>query len=80
MLARTKSFLSPGPDSLPYGVLKAGSIFIVPVLCKLFQFFFDIFLRNSLPYDIVNSSSLSSFKLRVTEFLQGKNLSYRYFY
>ena len=33
-------------------------------------------LWNSLPYDIVNSSTLSSFKLIVTKFLQGKNLSY----
>ena len=40
-LAKMKNFSSPGPDGLPYYVLKAGSSVLVPVLCKLFQFCFD---------------------------------------
>ena len=40
-LAKMKNFSSPGPDGLPYCVLKAGSSVLVPVLCKLFQFCFD---------------------------------------
>ncbi|NQY00907.1 MAG: hypothetical protein HRT70_07220 [Flavobacteriaceae bacterium] len=40
-LASTNSFSSPGPDNIPYCVLKAGSPILVPQLCRLFQFFFD---------------------------------------
>ena len=39
--AKTKSFSSPGPNGPPHGLFKAGSEVLIPVSCKIFQFFFD---------------------------------------
>ena len=40
-LSRTKNFSSPGPDQIPYVVLKAGGSKMLKILCKMFQHFLD---------------------------------------
>ena len=40
-LAKANNFSSPGPDGLPYSVFKAGSTVLIPILCKMFQIFFN---------------------------------------
>lgn len=40
-LANTKNFSSPGPDTFPYILMKAGGLTMVKLLCRLFQYFLD---------------------------------------